>query len=447
MEKGKLLIIGGNAAGMSAASQARRTDPDLDITVIEQSPHISAASCGLPYFISGEIKDINSLIVRTKEYFEKKRNIKVLTLTKAVRIHPSSKSVETLNIVNGAKADIAYSRLIIAVGGSAVKSDSGKGIFTLRNIEDGLALKQFIDSSSPLTAAVIGGGMIGLETASSFRKLGMKVTVFEGGSSILPGFDSEISVLLEKYLMENNMEILKSKAVVSPSPSGGVDIKTPSQSYHYDMVLLTTGTKPSAALASAAGCELGETGAVRTNQKMQTSIPSIYAAGDCVEVKHLVSGKNIYMPLGTTANKTGRVAGINAAGGDERFRGITASSAGNVLDMTVAKTGLSEEDAREAAGEILSSVSESTSRSGYYPGSSKIITKLIFSKISGQLLGAQMMGKEGVAKRIDVLAVCIHQKMKLREIAGLDLTYAPPVTPAWDPVLKAVNSALLKIKK
>jgi len=417
MNKIKLLIIGGNAAGMSAASQARRTDPDIEITVIEQSPYISGASCGLPYFISGEIKDINSLLVRTKEYFENKRNIKVLTLTKAAQIHPAAKIVETLNLANGAKADIAYDKLIIAAGGSAANSDSAKGIFTLRNIGDGIALKQFINSANPLTAAVIGGGMIGMETASSFRKLGMKVTVFEGGPTILPGFDNEISVLLEKYLAENNIEILKTKASASPSPTGGVDTKTPSGSYHYDMVLLTTGTKPAVALARGAGCELGETGAIRTNQKMQTSVPSIYAAGDCVEVKHLISGKNVYMPLGTTANKTGRIAGINAAGGDERFRGITGSMTGNILDMTLAKTGLSEEEARET-GEILTTVSESTSRSGYYPGSSKITTKLIYSKISGQLLGAQMIGKEGVAKRIDVLSVCIHQKMKLRDIAG-----------------------------
>ncbi|MBU4134683.1 FAD-dependent oxidoreductase [bacterium] len=447
MSKGELLIIGGNAAGMSAASQARRIDTDLDITVIEQTPYISAASCGLPYFISGEIKDIKSLIVRTKEYFETRRNIKVLTLTKAVKIHPSSKSVETINLESGAKEILSYSRLIIAAGGAAAKPDSGMGIFTLRNIQDGLALKQFINNSNPLTAAVIGGGMIGLETASSFRKLGMKVTVFEGGSAILPGYDTEISEPLEKYLAENNIEILKSKAAVSPSPSGGVNIKTPSGSYHYDMALLTTGTKPSAELARGAGCETGETGAVRTNQKMQTSVPFIYAAGDCVEVKHLVNGKNVYMPLGTTANKTGRIAGINAAGGDERFRGITASSAGNVLDMTIAKTGLNEKEAELFAGDILSSVSESTSRADYYPGNSKIITKLIYSKISGQLLGAQMMGKEGVAKRIDVLSVCIYQKMKLRDIAGIDLTYAPPVAPVWDPVLKAVNTALLKIKK
>ncbi|MCD6311675.1 MAG: FAD-dependent oxidoreductase [Elusimicrobia bacterium] len=447
MSKSKLLIIGGNAAGMSAASQARRTDPGIDITVIEQSPYISGASCGLPYFISGEIKDINSLLVRTKEYFETERNIKVLTLTKAVRIHPAAKSVDTLNLENGAKAEIRYDRLIIAAGGSAVKTDSGKGIFTLRNIGDGLALKQFIESANPLNAAVIGGGMIGLETASSFRKLGMKVTVFEGGPGILPGFDNEISGLLEKYLAKNNINVFKSKASASPSPAGGVDIKTPSGSHNYDMALLTTGTKPSAELARGAGCELGETGAVRTNQKMQTSVPSIYAAGDCVEVKHLISGKNVYMPLGTTANKTGRIAGINAAGGDERFRGITGSMAGNILDLTVAKTGLSEEEARETAGEILSTVSESTSSSGYYPGSSKITTKLIYSKISGQLLGAQMVGKNGVAKRIDVLSVCIYQKMKLRDIAGIDLTYAPPVAPVWDPVLKAVNTALLKIKK
>ncbi len=431
---------------MSAASQARRTDPGLDITVIEQSPYISGASCGLPYFISGEIKDINSLLVRTKEYFENKRNIKVMTLIKAVRIHPSAKIVETLNLANGAKADIAYDRLIIAAGGSAANSDSGKGIFTLRNIGDGIALKQFINSVNPLTAAVIGGGMIGMETASSFHKLGMKVAVFEGGPTILPGFDNEISVLLEKYLTENSMKILKTKASASPSPTEGVDTKTPSGSYHYDIALLTTGTKPAAALARGAGCELGETGAVRTNQKMQTSVPSIYAAGDCIEVKHLVSEKNVYMPLGTTANKTGRIAGINAAGGDERFRGITGSMTGNVLDMTLAKTGLSEEEAQKTE-EILTTVSESTSRSGYYPGSSKITTKLIYSKISGQLLGAQMMGKEGVAKRIDVLSVCIHQKMKLRDIAGIDLTYAPPVAPVWDPVLKAVNTALLQIKK
>lgn len=432
---------------MSAASQARRTGPDIEITVIEQSPYISGASCGLPYFISGEVKDINSLLVRTKEYFETKRNIKVLTLIKAVRIHPFAKNVETLNLENSAKANIAYDRLIIAAGGSAVKTDSGKGIFTLRNIGDGIALKQFINNANPLTAAVIGGGMIGMETASSFRKLGMKVTVFEGSPAILPGFDREISEPLEKYLAENKIEIIKSKASVLSAPSGGVDIKTASVSHHYDMALLTIGTKPLSELAHAAGCETGTTGAIRTNQKMQTSVPSIYAAGDCVEVRHLISGKNVYMPLGTTANKTGRVAGINAAGGEARFNGITGSITGNILEMTLAKTGLSEEEARETAGEILSTVSESTSRAGYYPGSSKITTKLIYSKISGQLLGAQMIGKEGIAKRIDVLSVCISQKMKLRDIAGLDLTYAPPVAPVWDPVLKAVNTALLKIKK
>ena len=447
MSNGQLLIIGGNAAGMSAASQARRVEADIDITVVEQSPYISTAHCGLPYYISGEIKDINSLTARTKEYFEDKRNVKVLTMTKALRILSSSKSVETLDLRSGTKAALSYSRLIIAAGGDVVQPYSGKYIFSLRNTQDGLSLKKFIDSSHPMNAAVIGGGMIGLEMASSFRKLGMKVTVFEGSPAILPGFDTEISAPVERYLAGHDIKIIKSKASASDSASGGVDVSAGGRSHHYDMALIALGTKAAAQLAGAAGCELGAAGGVRTNLKMQTSIPSIYAAGDCIEVKNLISGKNVYIPLGTTANKTGRVAGINAAGGDAVFHGIIASAAGNILNMTVARTGLSEEEAGDGFGEIASVVSESASRADYYPGGSKITSKLIFSKTSGQLLGAQMMGKEGVAKRIDILAVCIQQKMKLRDIAGLDLTYAPPEAPVWDPVLKAVNTALLKLRK
>jgi len=439
------VVIGGCAAGMSAATQIRRREPNAKIVVFEKTKFVSYGSCGIPFYISGEIKDPNSLIVYTPEHFRKVRKIDVYTQTLVEKINTSTKTVEAKNLETGEKILQEYHRLILATGGTPKRAvPLKKNVFRVRNLEDGINLKNYLNEKIPKRVAVIGSGFLGLEMSEAFRKLGMQVFLFEKMSRVLPQFDEEISKIVEKELISNNVSVFKGVAVEFASESEKIIANFNNTHIEVDFVLDAVGVSPEVELINGTSIETGKTGAVSVNDRLQTADPSIFAAGDCIEVKHILTGEKIYIPQGTTANKTGRIAGINASGGSEIFEGVLGTSITKVFSLHAAKTGLGEEEAKKIFPDVEVETSTSLSKAHYYPGAEKIFTKLIFSKANGQILGAQMVGKDGVGKRIDIFATIIYAKMQLKEASRLDLSYNPSVAPVWDPVLRAINKARQK---
>jgi NADPH-dependent 2,4-dienoyl-CoA reductase/sulfur reductase-like enzyme len=450
----RLVVIGGVAAGMSAASRARRLRPDLEILVFEKSGFVSYGSCGLPYFVSDIIKAPENLVVYDAKFFKEKRNIDVFTHHEALKIFPAKRTLLVKNLENDKEFEVQYDKLVIATGARAVRPNVKgvdlKGIFTIRFLEDGIEIKSFIKENSPRKALIVGAGYIGMEMAESLVSVGMDVLIVEQMPNILGTMDDEINEVVEQELQRNGVKLLKSTSVDEFIGENGYVKKAKlsnGEVVDAELVLIGAGIKPNSEIAKEAGIEIGRTGAIAVNQRMETNIPGIYSAGDCAEAFHLVLNRPVYIPLGTTANKQGKVAGENAAGGNAVFKGIVGTAVFKVFDLEVARTGLSEKQAKSEGFDYVSTVIEHGSRAHYYPGGSKIRVKLIADRKTGRLLGAEMVGRDGVAKRIDVFATALHARLTIDEIGQLDLSYAPPFAPVWDPVLIAANDLEKKIKK
>jgi NADPH-dependent 2,4-dienoyl-CoA reductase/sulfur reductase-like enzyme len=448
----RLVVIGGVAAGMSAASRARRLNPKIEIMVFEKSGFVSYGSCGLPYFVSDVIKAPENLVVYDAKFFKEKRNIDVYLHHEVLKIFPAKRSVLVKDLERNKEFEVGYDKLVIATGARAVKPNikgiNLNGIFTIRFLEDGIAIKNFIRENSPKKALIIGAGYIGMEMAEALVSLGIDVTIVEVMPNILGSMDDEINEVVEAELQKNGVKLLKSTSVVEFVGDGFVRkaILNNGSSFNVDLVIVGAGIKPNSEIARDAGIEIGRSGAIAVNQRMETNIPGVFAAGDCAEAFHLVLGRPVYIPLGTTANKQGKVAGENAVGGNAIFKGIVGTAVFKVFELEVARTGISEKQAKEEGIDYVSTVIEHGSRAHYYPGGSKIRVKLIAERKTGRLLGAEMVGRDGVAKRIDVFATALHARMSVDEIAGLDLSYAPPFAPVWDPILIAANDIEKKLK-
>jgi CoA-dependent NAD(P)H sulfur oxidoreductase len=448
----RLVVIGGVAAGMSAASRARRLNPKIEIMVFEKSGFVSYGSCGLPYFVSDVIKAPENLVVYDAKFFKEKRNIDVYLHHEVLKIFPAKRSVLVKDLEKDKEFEVGYDKLVIATGARAVKPNIKgidlNGIFTIRFLEDGIAIKNFIRENSPKKALIIGAGYIGMEMAEALVSLGIDVTIVEVMPNILGSMDDEINEVVEAELQKNGVKLLKSTSVVEFVGDGFVRkaILNNDSSLDVDLVIVGAGIKPNSEIARDAGIEIGRSGAIAVNQRMETNIPGVFAAGDCAEAFHLVLGRPVYIPLGTTANKQGKVAGENAVGGNAIFKGIVGTAVFKVFELEVARTGISEKQAKEEGIDYVSTVIEHSSRAHYYPGGSKIRVKLIAERRTGRLLGAEMVGRDGVAKRIDVFATALHARMSVDEIAGLDLSYAPPFAPVWDPILIAANDIEKKLK-
>jgi len=448
----RLVVIGGVAAGMSAASRARRLNPKIEIMVFEKSGFVSYGSCGLPYFVSDVIKAPENLVVYDAKFFKEKRNIDVYLHHEVLKIFPAKRSVLVKDLEKDKEFEVGYDKLVIATGARAVKPNIKgidlNGIFTIRFLEDGIAIKNFIRENSPKKALIIGAGYIGMEMAEALVSLGIDVTIVEVMPNILGSMDDEINEVVEAELQKNGVKLLKSTSVVEFVGDGFVRkaILNNGSSLDVDLVIVGAGIKPNSEIARDAGIEIGRSGAIAVNQRMETNIPGVFAAGDCAEAFHLVLGRPVYIPLGTTANKQGKVAGENAVGGNAIFKGIVGTAVFKVFELEVARTGISEKQAKEEGIDYVSTVIEHGSRAHYYPGGSKIRVKLIAERRTGRLLGAEMVGRDGVAKRIDVFATALHARMSIDEIAGLDLSYAPPFAPVWDPILIAANDIEKKLK-
>lgn len=444
-KKERLVIIGGVAAGMSAASRARRLRPDLEILVFEKSGYVSYAACGMPYAISGQVESADNLVVYDAGFFKERRNIDVFLHHEATKINPQRKSVLVTNIETGTVFEFFYDKLLIAMGARPfvppMKGLDIKGIFTLRQLEEGKAIIEYIRNKAPRKGLILGAGYIGMEMAESFRKQGLEVTVVEKMPGILGSMDDEIAGVVEAELTKHGVRLIKSRAIVEFNGTDGHvnrAVLEDGEVLEADIALIGAGIRPNGELAGEAGIELNK-GAIIVNERMETSLPDIYAAGDCAEAYHRVLGRNAYIPLGTTANKQGRVAGENMAGGDAVFAGIVGTAIFKVFDLEVGRTGITE---KEAIGEGIAyrtGVVEHISRAHYYPDAGKIKIKLVSSQDNGRLLGAQLAGREGAAQRTNIFAAAITAGMTTREAAGLDLGYAPPLAPGYDPVIVAAE--------
>jgi len=443
------VVIGGGAAGMSAASRARRLRPDWEIAVFEQGPYISFILCGLPYYIDEQIPSLDQLLALPRQAFEGERRIRVHTGHRVELIEPQARLVEGVDLASGEAFRHRYERLIIATGAEAIRppiegSDLGL-VFTLRTLDEGRAIKDALRAHGPRRAVIVGAGYVGLEMAEALTVAGLEVTLIEATQNVLPGTDPEIGERIERELEEHGVALRKGEKVQALLGDGRGQVRrvvTTQGEYPADLVILGVGVRPAVALAEGAGIALGPTGAIATNARMETNVPGIYAAGDAAEALHLVTGKPVYMPLGTTANKQGRVAGENAAGGQALFPGIVGTMGVKVFDLEVARTGLSEAQARAEGFQPVTALIEGHSRARYYPGTTPLTLKLVADGPSGRLLGGQMVGYEAVAKRIDVVATALHAQMDLEALAQLDLSYAPPFATVWEPIQIAARQLL-----
>lgn len=430
----RYLIIGAVAAGTSAATEIRRRDKTAEITIYEKGAYISYAGCGMPYYISGEAADISELVPRDPAFFKAKHGIDILTEHEVVSIQSEMKSITVKNHRSGNVFQDFYDALILATGASSVipplKGAEKAHVFKLRTIEDTLDIRAFITQNRPKKAAIIGTGLVGLEMCESFVRLGIQTTLI-ARATVSKGLDADMTAYIEKHLADNGVTVLSNTPTTEITDQGV--LLSGGQSVEADIVLLATGIRPNVGLAREAGIELGATGAVKVDNRMRTSVKDIYSCGDCAEVTHLLTGKPVYRPLGSTANKTGVIAGNNAAGGSEIFPGVLGTGIFRVFDMTAAQTGLSEKEAADSGYEPIVSLDTRPDKPAYMGGKNMVI-KSVADKSTGRLLGAQIVGYDGVDKRIDILAALITTGATAETLTRLDLAYAPPYSTPRDPL-------------
>jgi NADPH-dependent 2,4-dienoyl-CoA reductase/sulfur reductase-like enzyme len=439
----KIVIIGGVAAGTSAAARAKRINPEAEIVIFERDSDISYSGCGLPYYISNIIEERDGIIIYTPERFEAKKGAEVKSQHSVEDILVDSKEVIVRDILRDEINRVKYDKLLIATGASPIvpeiKGIDLDNIFPLRNVHNADRIIDHIQLNQPKKAVVIGGGYIGLELTESLLEHDIEVSVVEKAHQVLTNLDDDMAEIVVEHLQDKGVEVILGDGVIEFQGDKSVErvITESGQELDCDFVILAIGVRPNTDLAKRAGIELGQTGAIKVNSKMETNIADIYAAGDCVESTNLITGQPIWVPLGSTANKHGRVAGSNLCGVEDEFKGILATSITKVCDLAVACTGLTVREAKEKGYDVVSSVIKAGNHAGYYPDYTKITIKLVVEKDSGRVLGGQIIGKDGVDKRIDVLATAIHNEMKAAELIDIDLSYAPPFSVPKDGLMIA----------
>lgn len=444
----RLLVIGGDAAGMSAAAKVRREDPQREIVVLERSPHTSYSACGMPYLIAGLVESAELLIARTPEKFREKYNIDARIHQEVIELDLSGQRVRVSHLETGSTTWEPYDQLLIATGAEAylpqLPGSDSDGIFGLSTLASGLRIQQFIDKEKPRRAVVVGGGYIGLEMAEALIRKGLQVSLVERGEQVMGTLDPDMGAMVSDALREIGVMLYLQESLISyDTAKGRVNgVVTDQRILPADLVIVGLGTRANTALAAAAGITLGEKGSIRVNPRMQSSAPGVWAAGDCVESFHLISRRPFHVALGTVANKQGTVAGINLAGGYATFPGVVGTAVSKICKYEVARTGLMEREIRDLGLLYRTATIESKTRAGYYPGAGSITVKLLAEQGSGRLLGGQIVGLEGAAKRIDVLATAITAGMTVQQVTDLDLSYAPPFSPVWDPVQTAARQLL-----
>lgn len=446
----KVIVIGAVAAGSKAAAKLKRLKPDWEVIIYTSDYNVSYSECGLPFYIAGDFEDIKKLVIRTPQEFEK-QGIKVHIRHLVTEIHPDNKELLIKNLETNTTFTENYDKLIISTGASPfvpdIKGINLQNVFTLRTIEDGIAIKNAVLQNK--RAVILGGGYIGIELLEAFVKQGLYVNLIQSSDVIMSVFDKDMAEIIQEYVIKksskqvkiiNNDTILriegreKAEKIITKK---GKEIKT-------DMVILSTGIKPNVKIAQKTGIELGKTGAIKVNSRMETNIKDIYACGDCVEKNHIVAQQPCWIPLGSTANKEGRCCAINVAGGHDEFEGVLGSAVTRYFDFTISMTGLTEKQALKYGFEPVSVTVKERDKAGYMPDVECITIKLTADKNTRRLLGAQGIGQGDVDKRINTLTSALLSKMTIQEFFGNDMTYSPPFSTSIDPMLTAAQNLLNK---
>jgi NADPH-dependent 2,4-dienoyl-CoA reductase/sulfur reductase-like enzyme len=443
----RIVIIGGVAAGAKAAAKAKRVNPDLEIIVFQDEAEMAYSACGLPYVIGGAIADQNKLVIRKPEEFAKD-GIQVKTGRRVVALDPANREITVRNLSDQSEENVAYDRLIIATGAMPIVPPVAgidlDGVLTLRKIGDLARFESVLDRLGPEKAVIVGAGYIGMELAEAFHELNIKTTIVEKFPGVLPKFDPEMAQLVHDQLIERDVELILGDGLsLLQGEEGGRVTAVVTESGKVipaDLVVLAIGVRPNTELAQAAGITLGKTGAIAVDSRMETNIPGIYAAGDCVETIDRVSGQPIWMPLGDIANLQGRVAGENAAGGSANFPGVFGTAIFKTFNLNVAMTGLSEQAARAQGFDPVSVLMQRGDRARYYPGGQGLNLKLIADRRDGRLLGAQVIGEGKADKMIDIAATALLGKLTCQDLENADLAYSPPFSPVLSPMIMAAGA-------
>lgn len=442
-KKQRLVVIGAVAAGTSAAAKAKRTNPDLEVILLERDAHISYGACGLPYFISGVVPSAEALIARTPEEF-RNQGVDVRLRHEVMEIDPAHSWVCIADLEAAKEYALSYDSLVIATGAvpfrPPVPGLDLPGVYSLRTLSDGVALREVVRNKPPKSVVIVGGGYIGLEMAESFRALGLPVTIVEMAPQVMVNLDEDMSKLVLAEVERNGVRVLLNDGLVRCEGAGRVEkVVTQHNEVPADLVLVAIGVRPNTKLAERAGIRLGAGKAIAVDEQMRTNFESIYAAGDCADAIHQVTGERTYIPLGTTANKQGRVAGANAAGMPCTFGGVAGTAVVKVFGLEVARTGLTEKEARAKGLDVAISNIRTGDHARYYPGVTDLHVKLIMDRQTRRLLGAQLIGAQGAAKRVDVLAAALSAEMTADDLTRVDYSYAPPYASVWDATLVAAN--------
>ncbi|MFF7780193.1 FAD-dependent oxidoreductase [Streptomyces tanashiensis] len=451
----RLVVIGGDAAGMSAASQARRlrSPGELEIVAFERGHFSSYSACGIPYWVGGDVATRGELIARSPEE-HRARDIDLRMRTEVTEIDVPGQRVRSRDLESGTEAWTGFDKLVIATGARPLRPPlpgiDARGVHGVQTLDDGQALLDSLSGTPGRRAVVVGAGYIGVEMAEALLNRGYEVTVLTRGEQPMATLDPDMGRLVHRAMDGLGIRTVVSAPVtkVLTGPDGGVRaVVTDTDEYPADVVVLGTGVVPETSLARAAGLPLGEYGGLLTDLAMRVrGHGNIWAGGDCVEVLDLVSGRERHVPLGTHANKHGQVIGSNVGGGYATFPGVVGTAVSKVCDLEIARTGLRERDAREVGLRFVTVTVESTSRAGYYPGAAPMTVKMLAERRTGRLLGVQIVGREGAAKRVDIAAVALTAGMTVEGMTALDLGYAPPFSPVWDPVLVAARKAVAAVR-
>ncbi len=454
-EKKRIVVIGGVAAGTSAASKAKRIDPSADVTIIQEESVVSYGACGIPYVIEGIISDFEELVERPPDIFKSKYGIDIIINTRAIKIDRFRKQVHTTDVQSGKETIFDYDSLVVATGVRAAVPDlkgvNQEGVFLIRNYADGVRINDSTITKSADSCIIAGAGLIGLEMVEAFKRGSVKgggsmdVTLVEMADHVLPTMlDKNMAKIVERELQDNGVRIILGERVEEilglDGQVNGIKTNT-KREINSDFIVLGTGVKPNSEIARDAGAELGSANAIKVDEHMKTNIPDVFAAGDCATARNYITNKEMYLPLGTTANKQGRVAGENAAGGNAKFRGIAGSAITKVFDLFIGKTGLTKEYALRNGFDPVEEVIEDITRARYYPNNKPIWIKIVADRKSGRVLGSQIVGGEGVKERIDLIALALLLKAEISDLASYDACYVPPASPVWEPVNIAASQA------
>ena len=449
--KKRLVVIGGVAAGPKAAAKAKRCDPNLEAVVYQEEGEISYSGCGLPYYVGGIIPERKKLLIKTAEQFSQD-GIQILKRHRVDDIDLEKRHVSGLNLDTGKPFADTYDRLVIATGSEVIRPKVPgldlENVFQLHSIYDADAILMKVQSPEVKNVVVVGGGYIGLEMAEALTALGKKVTVVEMASQIATLFDEDMAGILKQYLEKKGVSVFTSEGLKALKGKNGKVFlaQTPKRDIPAEAVLLSLGIRPRVDLARKAGLKLGETGAIWVNEYLETSAEGVYAAGDCAETTHLITGKRTWIPLGSTANKQGRMAGINVCGGRSTFPGVLGTAIFKVFDFNMAKTGLNMKEAVKEGFEPVQAIVRGYGRAHILPGGRESVLKIIADKKTGRILGAQASGEGPSDKFMDIVAMALHGKMTCSQLATVDLSYSPPFSPALSPVIVAANVLLNKLE-